>query len=124
MDKVKLFTPKEATQTLPLVKKIVQDILAASEMMRALSSKMRSGAEKDPEVVRGMEQLELLFEELENLGCSYKDWNFTIGLVDFPARLGEMEVFLCWKSDEPEIQFYHAIDSGYAERKKIPKEYL
>ena len=124
MDEVKLFTPKEATRALPLVKKIVEDILATSECLRAVSSKMRRGAEKDPEVVKGMEQLEILFEELESLGCYYKDWNFTIGLVDFPARLGEEEVFLCWRSDELQIQFYHGVDSGYAERKKIPQEYL
>lgn len=123
-EEVKLFTPKEAAQTLPLVRQIVEDILSTSEQLRVLSSKVKKGAEKDPEVVKGMERLNQLFEELEDLGCYYKDWNFTMGLVDFPARLGGEEVFLCWRSDESEIRFYHEVDSGYSGRKKIPAEFL
>jgi len=62
--------------------------------------------------------------ELEEIGCFYKDWNFTIGLVDFPAVIDNREVMLCWKSDEDDIKFYHDIDSGYSGRKPIPEEYL
>jgi hypothetical protein len=26
-------------------------------------------------------------QELEEIGCYFKDWNFSIGLIDFPAIL-------------------------------------
>lgn len=119
----KLFTPRQANQTLPLVKRIVDDILAIGEAMRARSIEVGSNAESDPQIQRHIEQLEELFQELESLGCSYKDWNFTVGLVDFPAVIDGQEVYLCWKSDEPAIAFYHDLESGFTGRQPIPEEY-
>lgn len=117
------FTPKQAERTLPLVRKIVADILAGGTAVRELCEKIGTGAEAHPEVVRLMDQLEELMAELESLGCTYKDWNFTEGLVDFPAMLGDREVYLCWKSDEPTLAFYHDRDSGFAGRQPIPEKF-
>ena len=42
------------------------------------------------------------------------------GLVDFPAlRENGEEVFLCWKVDEEDIEFWHSLDGGYIGRKHI-----
>lgn len=41
------------------------------------------------------------------------------GLVDFPAIIGGKEVFLCWESDEDDIEFWHELDSGYGGREKL-----
>lgn len=121
---VKLFTPQEATRTLPLVRLIVDDILASGQELRQLSLKVGKGAEEDPEVVRLMDKLDDLFEELEHLGCSYKDWNFTQGLVDFPSMIDGKEVYLCWRSDEGQIVYFHDAEEGFAGRKLIPKKYF
>ena len=124
MEKVKLFTPAQADQTLPLVKKVVADILKLGSHIRERSAQIGTGAENDKQIVDWMGQLEELFEELESLGCSYKDWNFTAGLVDFPSVIDGREVFLCWRSDEERLQYYHDVDSGFSGRKLIPNEYL
>ncbi len=124
MQPVKIFTPQEANQTLPLVKKVVVDILNLGHQIRTLSAKIGADAQDDPEIIRLMDQLEELFEELESIGCSYKDWNFSVGLVDFPCVIDGKDVFLCWRSDEDELRYYHEVDSGFAGRKLIPKEYL
>ncbi|MBI4432515.1 MAG: DUF2203 domain-containing protein [Candidatus Omnitrophica bacterium] len=115
----KVFTPKEANQTLPLVKKIVSDILKTGKSIRAISME-REKPEEDPEIIRLMDFLDDLFDELESLGCSYKDWNFSEGLVDFPCVLNGKEVFLCWRSDEPEVGYYHGLEEGFAGRRPIP----
>ncbi len=120
----KLFTPQKANQALPLVKGIVEDILNAGQEIRALASQIGPNAEKDPEVMRIMAQLEGYFDEIESIGCSYRDWNFSMGLVDFPAVIDKKEVFLCWRSDEAELKFYHDPETGFAGRKPIPGEYL
>ena len=119
----KLFTLEQATKTLPLVQRIVADILKTGQAIRQLSVEMER-PEEDPEINRLMDQLDELFDEIEELGCYYKDWNFTVGLVDFPARLNGREVMFCWRSDEPEIHHYHDSEAGYAGRKPIPKEIL
>ena len=122
MNQTTQFTPQTATQTLPLVRKIVTDILRLGQETRALSATLGLQAQDDASVIKLMDELEELFEELEALGCSYKDWNFSTGLVDFPCVLDGKEVCLCWRSDEEELKYYHEVDSGYAGRKRIPKE--
>jgi hypothetical protein len=41
------------------------------------------------------------------------------GLIDFPSFRGEREIFLCWESDEDDIEFWHELDAGYAGRERI-----
>jgi hypothetical protein len=122
MTQLKLFTPREANQTLPLVRRIVGDILENGRRVRALSDELGDKAEQDDEFNRLMDVLDELFEELERLGCSYKDWNFSVGLVDFPAMVHGREVFLCWRSDEDAVAHYHDLEAGFAGRRPIPKE--
>ena len=120
----RLFTPEQANRTLPLVKRIVQDILETGVEMRRLGRQADPSAEQVKEYSKLTDRLKALFAELEDLGCYYKDWNFTMGLVDFPAIIHDEEVLLCWRSDEPEIAYYHDYDGGYAGRRPIPESLL
>ncbi|NMB83605.1 MAG: DUF2203 domain-containing protein [Ignavibacteria bacterium] len=120
----KYFTPSGAVKTLPLVKKIVGDILSDAAELRIISSKLAFNAEDDPEVKRLSNNIEGYLKELEEIGCYYKDWNFQLGLVDFPSIINGEEVYLCWRSDEENINFYHPINEGYVSRKPIPEEYF
>ena len=117
----KFFTPEMANQTLPLVKRIVDDILRAGRQIRSLSMEIEK-PEDSPEINGLMDQLDELFDELEAIGCSYRDWNFTEGLVDFPAKVNGREVLLCWRSDEAKVRYYHEVNAGFAGRRSIPKE--
>lgn len=119
---LKYFTPTEAKNTLPLVKKIVKDILETSREMRMIADEIGGRVEDDPQIKRLAGDVEHFMLELEEIGCSFKDWNFQIGLVDFPAVIDGKEVFLCWRSDEDDIKYYHEIEAGFAGRKTIPPE--
>ncbi len=118
------FTPEEAHRTLPLVRKIVDDILTTSREIRLLTEDNEGINEYDPQVKKLVSELNGFMAELEEIGCFYKDWNFAIGLVDFPAIINGEEVFLCWKSDEDNIKFYHNVESGFSGRKPIPEKYF
>jgi len=120
----KYFIPAEARRTLPLVKKIVKDILDTSREMRLLAEELNGKVESDPDIQKLSADIESFLSELEEIGCFFKDWNFTMGLVDFPGVIDDREVFLCWKSDEEDIRFYHDVQEGYAGRKPIPEEYF
>jgi hypothetical protein len=117
------FTPAEANRTLPLVKRVVGDILAAGRELRELAPR-----HAEPQVRVRLAVLEAtirdLAEELERIGCSYKDWGFELGLVDFPSVIDGREVLLCWRSDEERLEWYHAPDAGFAGRARIPPELL
>jgi hypothetical protein len=42
------------------------------------------------------------------------------GLVDFPAVRDGEEVYLCWLVDEPDIGWWHGLDTGFSGRRRIP----
>ena len=56
-------------------------------------------------------------EDLENTGVSLK--GLDEGLLDFPAKRFDEEIWLCWKEGETEIKFWHEIDTGFMGRKPI-----
>jgi hypothetical protein len=120
----KYFTPSEAELTLPLVRKIVRDILDTTREMRLFTNDL-GGVVPESDRIRQMSRnIEGFMGELEELGCYYKDWDFIIGLVDFPAVINGREVFLCWRSDEEKIKFYHGVEEGFSGRKLIPEDYF
>ncbi len=120
----KFFTPFEANKTLPLVKKIVKDILDTTREMRLIAEDYEGKVEENPVVKKMAEDVNSFMNELQEIGCFYKDWNFTIGLVDFPSFIDGKEVYLCWRTDEEEIRFFHGMDEGYSSRKPIPEKYF
>src|SRR5262245_57129740 len=122
----KYFTPAEATRSLALVSRIVNDIVREYLQFRALhetcrASDMRArGAEAEAarlQYVALTDHLSDLKEELEKIGCELKDCQ--IGLVDFPCVHLGREVSLCWKLGEERVAFWHEVDAGYGGRRPI-----
>src|SRR5690606_11990583 len=111
------FTPAEARKTLPLVKNIVRDILNTTREMRLVAEEINGGIEDDMRIKKLASDVNGFLAELEEIGCFYKDTKFQIGLVDFPAMIDGIEVYLCWRSDESDVLYYHEIDAGYSGRK-------
>lgn len=56
-------------------------------------------------------------ERIQATGCIVKDLD--VGLLDFPSRIDNKDVYLCWKLGEDRIRFYHAQDEGFSGRKPI-----
>jgi len=50
-------------------------------------------------------------------GCIIKDLD--TGLLDFPSRINDEDVYLCWRLGEDRIRFYHRQDEGFAGRKPL-----
>jgi hypothetical protein len=50
-------------------------------------------------------------------GCLIKDLD--TGLLDFPSRINDEDVYLCWRLGEDRIRFYHRQDEGFAGRKPL-----
>ena len=119
----KSFTPAQANRTLPLVRRIVEDLLASGRELQKVSQRPN-----DPGAIERAGALDLRIRELqlelERIGCSYKGWGFDLGLVDFPGLIAGENVLLCWRSDEPAVVWYHSAEGGFAGRKPIPEEQL
>jgi hypothetical protein len=120
----RFFTPKEANQSLVFVKKIVEDILSKAHEARTLMTTPGVSKERESQLIELDRQIKTLMAQLEDMGCYYKDWNFEIGLVDFPAIIHGQEALLCWRSDEPQVSWFHGFEDGYAGRRPITKELI
>lgn len=97
---VRFFALDEANRTLPLVRRIVEDLM-----------------ELKAEAVGRTEEVEALVAELEELGCHFK--GFQEGLVDWYSFYAGRPVLLCWKLGEPEIGWWHQVDAGFVGRQPI-----
>jgi hypothetical protein len=120
------FTPEQATQMLPLVRRIVEDIVGSVnrwrdrvrefELVTATGSDPRA-AILEREVGAIAEEIDRFVRELTALGLELKDYE--TGLVDFPAERDGRPVYLCWRLGEPSVQFWHEIDAGFVGRRPL-----
>jgi len=125
-----VFTPELANRTLPLVRRIVEDIVVQFARWQGrvrefeLASATNSVAVPNPqagqlerEVAALAAELEHFQRELAELGVEFKD--YVQGLVDFPAERDGRAVYLCWRLGEPAVEYWHEIDAGYAGRQPL-----
>jgi hypothetical protein len=56
-------------------------------------------------------------EAVLELGCEVKDLHR--GLVDFPARVGNEVVYLCWQRGEDRLGWWHTLGGGFSGRKPL-----
>lgn len=127
----KYFTVEEANRTLPLVERIVGDIVTTHRTLEERVEEYRSLApDEDPErrraMASGIEELTATVNrfigELHELGALFK--GIEEGLVDYYAMLDDRPVFLCWKLGEERIEWWHEIEAGYAGRQRLPDRLL
>ena len=122
----KLFDLGEANRTLPLVSRIVRDIVDANSRMREVHLEAQrmvdEGSMDTAEQLQDRLQ-EISFQrtefidELQELGIELKDPN--VGLIDFPAMLEDRVVYLCWRLGEGKINHWHELESGFAGRQPV-----
>lgn len=128
-----LFTVDQANRTLPLVRKIVQDVVAFHRRWRETILELDLAVSTArPEASRGsaleLEQkaqgiardLEACQRELDELGIQLKDPR--LGLVDFPSEILGRPMLLCWRLGEPEVRFWHETDAGFSGRQPLSPE--
>ena len=129
---------------LPLVRAIVRDwselareLIERQERLSALSLGDHSASQDSHEkhdyatdyytaelrqmrtdLAKDTERLTEYVVELRKLGVEPGD--APLGIVDFPSLHQDQPVRLCWKLDEPTVQFWHEPTAGFAGRKPLP----
>jgi hypothetical protein len=120
---VRRFTLDLANRALPLVKRIVSDIVrthATASTYRDSMERTTGGKELavvQTELDRSVARLEELVDELTEVGVELKDYES--GLVDFVGRHDGRDVYLCWKLGEERITHWHELNAGFAGRKPV-----
>jgi hypothetical protein len=127
---MRYFTVQQANRTLPLVRKIVEDVVQQHRAWRetileldivASSARADEPREVAEDLERKAQQLardvDGFRRELDDLGIQLKDPR--LGLVDFPCEVAGRSVLLCWRLGEPSVQFWHEEDAGYTGRQPV-----
>src|SRR5215472_8135972 len=135
---MKTFTLDEAQSLLPvleaLLKRAIDGKRAAEEVESQLSDLSRriylSGGMRVnlSEVTRQRAEMESHLErvresiaEIDSIGVQVKDLD--TGLLDFPFRLDEDIVLLCWRIGESSIEHWHTVESGFQGRQPVDERF-
>ncbi len=118
----KRFTLAEANRSLPLVSRIVSDVVKTHDQVTALQTSLDAAKSKDQQTLqtqldRAVEHLQNYVEELHEVGCDLKDYQ--MGLIDFIGRHQGHDVCLCWKLGEETVAYWHEIQTGFAGRQPV-----
>jgi len=131
---MKPYTVDRANRTLPLVRRIVEDIVhehqrwqdaigrldVLSSTSSGLTDPQVAALERDVQAIA--RDIDAFQGELEALDIQLKDRR--IGLVDFPTELDGRRVLLCWRLGEPSVQYWHDEDAGYAGRQPLSPTFV
>ena len=127
------FTPSRATKMLPLVRRIVGDILSLQASIR-IQSEQLEGIDSLPSTIQlpdyqeevndiraslagEQAKLDACLSELNSLGVQL-DQPFS-GNVDFPAVWNRRPICLCWRPGDAEVMYFHELGQSAADRKKL-----
>jgi len=132
----KLFTLEEANQLLPQIKAKLEALIQLKLEIQKLQAEIdvvelvyQTGEKEPSEAARATIQGKLSYldqratqfredlRQFADMGCELKDLDH--GLVDFYTLRDNKMVYLCWKRGEPQIQFWHDLESGFAGRQPI-----
>ena len=135
---MKTFTLEEAQSLLPVLESLLKRALEskrASEEVEAgltalaqriyvsggmhvdVSKVARQRAEVESHTQRVRETL----AEIDAIGVQVKDLDN--GLLDFPFRLDDQVVLLCWRLGEPAIEHWHTVEAGFQGRQPVDERF-
>ena len=135
---MKTFTLDEAQSLLPvlesLLKRAIEGKQSAEEVESGLSDLARriylSGGMKVDVGIAAKQRLEMethlqrvreSIAEIDSIGVQVKD--LEAGLLDFPCRLDDEVVLLCWRMGEPAIEHWHTIEAGLQGRQPVDERF-
>ncbi|MFM7796455.1 MAG: DUF2203 domain-containing protein [Candidatus Nitrosotenuis sp.] len=121
------FTIQEANEALPSVIQKFKALQKQREEVQKLESYLNSEmgmsynlgdyATVKKQLNSAVTKFYTAIEELENSGVILK--SIDEGLLDFPSKRFDEDVWLCWKEGESEIKFWHEKDVGFMGRKPL-----
>lgn len=122
----RIFTIEQANRSLPLVNRVVDDIVRQQKEVCRLEEQLQESQadcweDCQERYTLALERLRDLIDELTDVGCQLRDWRR--GIVDFPAIHNDRRVEFCWRLGEREIRHWHEPDAGYRCRRPIDERF-
>jgi hypothetical protein len=134
----KTFTLGEAQTLLPVLESLLRKAQTAGVRVAELEMEMQQlshriflsggmhvdvvvAARRRAEREKSMQEAKDTLGEIEEIGVQVKD--LEQGLLDFPCRLDDQIVLLCWRMGEAAIEHWHTVESGFQGRQPIDERF-
>ena len=135
---MKTFTIDEAQSLLPVLESLLKRAIEAKQAAEQVESELselarriylsggmkvdsnsvaRQRADMDAHLKLARESI----AEIDAIGVQVKD--LEAGLLDFPYRLDDQVVLLCWRMGETAIEHWHTVDSGFQGRQRVDERF-
>ncbi len=135
---MKTFTLDEAQSLLPvldtLLKRAIEGRRSAEQVESTLSSLAQqiyltggmrvnpaSVAKQRTELEDRLKQVRETVAEIDAIGVQVKDLD--TGLLDFPCRIDDQVVLLCWRMGESAIEHWHTMEAGFQGRQPVDERF-
>lgn len=135
---MKTFTLEEAQSLLPVLESLLQraidgkrDAAEAESDLSGLAQRIHlSGgmrvdstlvAKQRAEMEDHIKRVQESIAEIDSIGVQVKD--LEAGLLDFPCRVDDEVVLLCWRMGEPSIEHWHSLESGFKGRQPVDERF-
>ncbi|HEX4030885.1 MAG TPA: DUF2203 domain-containing protein [Terracidiphilus sp.] len=131
---MKTFTLDEAQSLLPVVESLLKRALEDKQSAEEVESEMAglaqriylSGgmrvdatavAKQRAEMEASLKRVRESIAEIDSIGVQVKDLDG--GLLDFPCRVDDQVVLLCWRMGESSIEHWHTLEAGFQGRQPL-----
>ena len=131
------FTIDEVNEHVPRLAALFTQIMQVRTQLKPLYQKLEAkgfppvGDDFDPVIAKAppavirerytfralLDVLKSCVQQVKACGCEIKD--LETGLIDWYARSGGRDVYLCWKFGEREVSYFHDLDAGFPGRRPI-----
>ncbi|MGB8030202.1 MAG: DUF2203 domain-containing protein [Terracidiphilus sp.] len=135
---MKTFTLDEAQSLLPVLESLLKRAIEGRRSAQSVESGLNGLAQRiflsggmkinSASVARQRAEMEELLKqvresiaEIDAIGVQVKD--LESGLLDFPCRVDDQVVLLCWRMGEPAIEYWHTVEAGFQGRQHLDERF-
>lgn len=135
---MKTFTFEEAQSLLPVLESLLKRAIESKRTSETAEADLMALAQRiyvsggmhvdvskvtkqRAEVESQMQRVRETLAEIDAIGVQVKDLD--TGLLDFPFRLDDQVVLLCWRLGEPSIEHWHTVDAGFQGRQPLDERF-
>ncbi|HVU45257.1 MAG TPA: DUF2203 domain-containing protein [Terracidiphilus sp.] len=135
---MKTFTLDEAQSLLPVLESLLKRAIEGKRSAEEAESNLTSLAQRiylsggmrvnattvareRAEMEANLKRVRESIAEIDSIGVQVKDLDS--GLLDFPCKLDDQVVLLCWRMGEPSIEHWHTMDAGFQGRQPLDERF-
>lgn len=135
---MKTFTLEEAQSLLPVLEALLKRAIEGRQAAEAAEAEISTlaqriylaggmrvdvgqAARQRAEVETHLQRVRESVAEIDAIGVQVKD--LEAGLLDFPCRLDDQVVLLCWRMGETAIEHWHTFDAGFKGRQPVDERF-